>query len=85
MELKGTRKFEALLDSYQIYLDLCQLEPVSEVLLTLPRAWTIIRFVENEVLELSVCKSCHGKFIAYPYQKNIICSFCNTPSRAKAI
>jgi len=74
---------EAVIQAYRLYLEQC---PQSDEgpLLALTRAWTLVRFVESGMLELSDCKSCHGSFINHAHQPagSFVCSLCQPPSRA---
>ncbi|MDI5536096.1 FlhC family transcriptional regulator, partial [Salmonella enterica subsp. enterica serovar Montevideo] len=53
-------------------------------LLALTRAWTLVRFVESGLLELSSCNCCGGNFITHAHQPvgSFACSLCQPPSRA---
>lgn len=74
---------EAVIKAYRIYLELCPQQDEGP-LLALTRAWTLVRFVESHMLELTDCKCCGGSFINHPYQPSgsFICSLCQPPSRA---
>lgn len=74
---------EAVIKAYRIYLELCP-QQVGGPLLALTRAWTLVRFVESRMLELTDCKCCHGSFINHSHQPSgsFICSLCQPPSRA---
>ena len=70
-----------LLDKlYKEHIQVNQLEQV----LSLTRAWTLIRFVESGVLCIAPCVSCHGKFVVHSLEihSNHVCGLCNVPSRA---
>lgn len=77
------RGVEAIIKAYRLYLEQC---PQTEQgpLLALTRAWTLIRFVEGGMLELSQCDCCGGNFITYAHQPvgSFVCSLCQPPSRA---
>jgi flagellar transcriptional activator FlhC len=57
---------------------------VSRLLLALTRAWTLVRFVDSGMLQLSACNCCGGTFITHAHQplNNFVCSLCQPPSRA---
>lgn len=85
--LKNTeaRGIEALIKSYQLYLeqvrdDNAEEEPV----LSLTRAWTLLRFVECGMMKLVGCSCCGGKFVVNSddLTNGHVCSLCNVPSRA---
>lgn len=75
---------EAVIKAYTLYLE--QYPPKLGVtpLLTLTRAWMLVRFVDSGILQLSICNCCQGNFITYAYQpiNSFFCSLCKTPSRA---
>lgn len=74
---------EAVIKAYRIYLEQCPQQDKTP-LLALTRAWTLVRFVESRMLELTDCKCCGGSFINHAYQPvgTFICSLCQPPSRA---
>ncbi|SFM92902.1 flagellar transcriptional activator FlhC [Izhakiella capsodis] len=78
-----TSGIDAVIKAYRLYLEQC---PQSDdaPLLALTRAWTLVRFVESNMLELSSCKCCNGRFINHAHQPegSFICSLCQPPSRA---
>jgi flagellar transcriptional activator FlhC len=74
---------DALTKGYRLYLEHCtrnEAEPV----LDLTRAWTLVRFFEAEMLQLTACCRCTGKFVAHKHdlQKGVVCGVCQPPSRA---
>lgn len=74
---------DAVIKAYRLYLEQCP--PSDETpLLALTRAWTLVRFVESDLLELTACKSCGGSFITHAHQPagSFVCSLCQPPSRA---
>lgn len=74
---------EIVVNAYRLYLEHCP-SPSGISLLTLTRAWTLVRFVDSGILQLATCNCCGGKFINYAYQpaNDFICSLCHPPSRA---
>ncbi|PIJ50945.1 transcriptional regulator FlhC [Erwinia sp. OLTSP20] len=78
-----TSGIKAIIKAYRLYLEQC---PQSDdgPLLALTRAWTLVRFVESGMLELSSCKCCNGRFINHAHQPagSFVCSLCQPPSRA---
>ena len=53
-------------------------------MLSLTRAWTLIRFIDSGVLCIAPCVSCHGKYVVHSLEihSNHVCGLCNIPSRA---
>lgn len=74
---------DAVIKAYRLYLEQC---PQAEEgpLLALTRAWTLVRFVESGLLQLSSCNCCGGNFITHAHQPvgSFACSLCQPPSRA---
>lgn len=75
---------EAVIKAYQLYLEMLPAEPDKESLLSMTRAWTLIRFVENKMLTMIRCQECGGQFVAHTYDlhRAFRCGLCHVPSRA---
>ncbi len=72
-----------LITAYQLYLDHIDnlaLDPV----LSITRAWTLLRFLDAEILQLTRCSCCGAKFVthAFELEKTFVCVLCHMPSRA---
>jgi flagellar transcriptional activator FlhC len=74
---------DALTKGYRLYLEHCSISD-AEPVLDLTRAWTLVRFFEAEMMQLTPCCRCTGKFVAHKHdlQKDVICGACAPPSRA---
>jgi flagellar transcriptional activator FlhC len=48
------------------------------------RAWTLVRFFDSDMLQLSTCTRCTGLFVAHAHdpQGSYVCVLCRPPSRA---
>ncbi|MCE7914326.1 MAG: flagellar transcriptional regulator FlhC [Nitrosomonas sp. PRO4] len=79
----GVDGIDALIKSYRLYMEHIKVHQLERVL-SLTRAWTLIRFVESGVLCITSCVSCHGKFVVHSLEihSNHVCGLCNVPSRA---
>ncbi|EEO81442.1 flagellum biosynthesis transcription activator [Yersinia pestis biovar Orientalis str. India 195] len=75
---------EAVIRAYRLYLEQCPDLPEVPPLLALTRAWTLVRFVDSGMLQLSRCNCCGGTFITHAHQplNSFVCSLCQPPSRA---
>jgi len=75
---------EAVVRAYRLYLEQCPQQEGAPPILALTRAWTLVRFVESGMLQLTPCSHCHGHFITYAHQPvyGFVCSLCQPPSRA---
>ncbi|MCK9213156.1 MAG: flagellar transcriptional regulator FlhC [Rhodoferax sp.] len=76
-------RIEAIIKSYRLYLEQVKLQD-SEPVLDFTRAWTLVRFFDSDMLQLSTCTRCTGQFVAHAYdsQSNYVCVLCRPPSRA---
>ncbi|MDF7679587.1 flagellar transcriptional regulator FlhC [Enterobacteriaceae bacterium ESL0689] len=74
----------AVLKAYRLYLEQCPQQTEKEPLLSLTRAWTLVRFVSSDLMQLSACNCCGGSFITHAHQplNSFICTLCQPPSRA---
>jgi flagellar transcriptional activator FlhC len=65
---------------YQEQVQICGQDTV----LALTRAWTLMRFFENDLLQLKGCTRCGGQFIVHAYApaQDYVCGICHPPSRA---
>ncbi|SFE08008.1 flagellar transcriptional regulator FlhC [Nitrosomonas sp. Nm166] len=79
----GINGIDALIKSYRLYIEHISVHQLEKVL-SLTRAWTLVRFVESGVLCITPCINCHGKFIVHSLEihSNHVCGLCNIPSRA---
>lgn len=84
VEYADVSGIEAIIKAYKLYLQQVKDESNEEPVLSLTRAWTLIRFVESKMLKLEECSCCHGHFVvnAYDLNQNFTCSLCHVPSRA---
>jgi flagellar transcriptional activator FlhC len=79
----GLRGLDAILKSYHLYLDHIEAEAMEPVL-SLTRAWTLVRFFDADLLQLAPCTSCGGRYVAHAHDptRDFVCGLCNMPSRA---
>jgi flagellar transcriptional activator FlhC len=85
LENTDAQPTQALVKAYKLYLQQIGHEDMGEEpVLSITRAWTMIRFVESKMLHLETCTCCSGKLIVntYDLNKDFVCSLCNVPSRA---
>ena len=79
----GIKGIDAVAKAYQIYLEQMPPEPGQDAVLSLTRAWTMIRFLKNSMLSTTDCKKCGGIFIVRPRGGHrYVCGLCHLPSRA---
>lgn len=73
-----------LIQAYRLYLEQCPPLEEAAPLLSMTRAWTLVRFVNSGLLQLTPCNHCQGHFITYAHHPihEFVCSLCEPPSRA---
>jgi len=74
---------QLIIKAYRMYLDQnrrCGLDD----LLTITRAWTMVRFFEAKMLQVTECKKCGGNFVTHTHEltENYVCGLCHVPARA---
>ena len=79
----GVSGVEALIKSYKLYkeqLGVSDEEPV----LSITRAWFMLRFFDAKLLQLTSCNECGGNFVVHADElcNNYNCGICRPPSRA---
>jgi flagellar transcriptional activator FlhC len=80
----GIAGIEAVMKAYQLYLEQMQPEPGEEPVLSLTRAWTLVRFFESKMLTTAKCRACGGDFVTHSFElsHDYACGLCHMPSRA---
>lgn len=55
-----------------------------EPMLSVTRAWRLVRFIDAGMLCTTRCTSCHGNFVnhAYELDQDFVCGLCRPPARA---
>ncbi|MES1983241.1 MAG: flagellar transcriptional regulator FlhC [Pseudomonadota bacterium] len=79
-ELSGV---EALVKAYCLYLEQINVSG-DEAVLSITRAWFLVRFFDAKMLQLTGCTECTGHFVVHADElyANYICGICRPPSRA---
>ena len=74
---------QGIVKSYRLYREHTALHG-DEPLLSLTRAWTLVRFFESRMLQMTPCARCKGHFVAHAHdpQHGFVCGLCQPPSRA---
>ena len=74
---------EALIKSYRLYLEQIEVSG-GEPVLSITRAWFLVRFFEAKMLQVTGCKECGGHFVVHTNElyQDYICGICRPPSRA---
>lgn len=76
-------RIPAVIKSYRLYLEQVG-QQGGEPILDFTRAWTMVRFFDSDMLQLSTCTRCTGQFVAHAHesQNHYVCVLCRPPSRA---
>jgi flagellar transcriptional activator FlhC len=74
---------EGLVKSYRLYLEQVAVT-TGEPVLSITRAWFLIRFFDAKMLQLTRCKECGGEFVVHTNElcEDYSCGVCRPPSRA---
>jgi len=79
-QLKGIR---AIIKAYKLYLENTQANGM-EPILSITRAWTLVRFIDGGLLRTAPCTRCGGEFVVHSHDlyDHFVCGLCRPPSRA---
>jgi flagellar transcriptional activator FlhC len=74
---------EALAKAYRLYVEHCEAHGLPQVL-SLTRAWRLVRFFDAGMLTTTACTRCRGRFVVHTYDltRDYVCGLCEVPSRA---
>ncbi|MDO8653674.1 MAG: flagellar transcriptional regulator FlhC [Undibacterium sp.] len=83
-EHAGVIGIEAVVKAYRLYLEQFPTPIGEEPVLSMTRAWTLVRFFEGKMLAFVKCNKCGGQFVAHTLDlhDHYACGLCNVPSRA---
>jgi flagellar transcriptional activator FlhC len=76
-------QIEAVIKAYRLYGEHVRMNNLDQVL-SLTRAWRLVKFFDAGMLSTTPCKECGGHFVVHSYEltDEYICGLCNIPSRA---
>jgi flagellar transcriptional activator FlhC len=82
-KVSAMEDIEAIMAAYRLYTEqivACGVEP----LLTITRAWRLVKFIDNNMLCMTKCSKCGGHFVteAYENSRHFECGLCSPPARA---
>lgn len=74
----------ALIKAYRLYLEQMEYQEGAEPVLSLTRAWTLLRFFDSKMLTTTPCSECGGHFVVHQLDlhDHYFCGLCRMPSRA---
>jgi flagellar transcriptional activator FlhC len=76
-------EIDTVIKAYQLYLEQTAAQGL-EPMLSVTRAWRLVKFVDNGMLTMTKCTKCHGHYVSHPHEiaKHFVCGLCNPPARA---
>jgi flagellar transcriptional activator FlhC len=76
-------EIDGIIRAYRLYLEQIAGLGMNEIL-SITRAWRLVKFFDAGMLTTTGCKQCHGQFIVHSYElvENYVCGLCHMPSRA---
>ncbi|NDY89920.1 flagellar transcriptional regulator FlhC [Ideonella livida] len=76
-------EIDTVIKAYQLYLEHVEVQQL-EPMLSVTRAWRLVKFVDNGMLTMTRCTRCGGHYVTHPHEiaKHYICGLCNPPARA---
>jgi len=76
-------EIDAVIKGYQLYQEETSAQGL-EALLSVTRAWRLVKFVDNGMLTMTKCSKCGGQFVTHPHEiaRHYACALCNPPARA---
>ena len=82
-KVAALEEIDAVIKAYRLYLEQVQAQGL-EPLLSVTRAWRLVKFVDNGMLTMTRCSSCGGHFVTHPHEiaRHYVCGLCNPPARA---
>ncbi|TAH11615.1 MAG: flagellar transcriptional regulator FlhC [Curvibacter sp.] len=82
-KVSAMEDIDAIMTAYRLYTEqiaACGVEP----LLSITRAWRLVKFIDNHMLSMTKCSKCGGHFVseAYENSRHFECGLCSPPARA---
>jgi flagellar transcriptional activator FlhC len=76
-------RLDALIKSFRMYQQQVESHGDEQVL-DFTRAYTLVRFFDSKMLELTACTRCTGRFVTHAHEnkRDYVCVLCRPPSRA---
>jgi flagellar transcriptional activator FlhC len=76
-------EIDTVIKAYKLYLEQTQAQGL-DPMLSVTRAWRLVKFVDNGMLTMTKCSSCGGHFVTHPHEiaRHYVCGLCNPPARA---
>jgi flagellar transcriptional activator FlhC len=76
-------EIDAIIKAYELYVE--QMNAFgTDPILSITRAWRLVKFVDAGMVTMSCCKKCNGLFVNHTFEidNEYVCGLCNPPPRA---
>ncbi len=76
-------EIDAIIKAYELYVE--QMQAIgTEPILSITRAWRLVKFVDAGMVTLTGCTKCRGHFVNHTFEidDEYVCGLCNPPPRA---
>ena len=75
-------EIDTVIKAYQLYQEETAVQGL-EAMLSVTRAWRLVKFVDNGMLTLTKCSKCNGRFVTHPTRlPATLSAACAAPARA---
>ena len=76
-------EIDTIIKAYNLYVEQTKTLDL-EAMLSVTRAWRLVKFIDNGMLTMTKCSTCGGQFVTHPHEiaKHYVCGLCNVPGRA---
>jgi len=76
-------EIDTVIKAYQLYQEQTTAQGL-EALLSVTRAWRLVKFIDNGMLSMTKCSKCGGHFVTHPHEiaKHYVCGLWCPPARA---
>ena len=73
-------EIDVVIKAYGLYLEQTKSQGL-EPLLSVTRAWRLVKFMDNGMLSLTKCSKCGGHYVSHPHEiaKHYVCGLCCPP------
>ena len=75
-------EIQTVIKAYQLYLEQTQNQGL-EALLSVTRAWRLVKFIDNGMLTVTKCSKCGGHFVNHPTKFPPLCLWSVQPTRTR--
>jgi flagellar transcriptional activator FlhC len=82
-KVSALEDIDAVMKAFRLYDE--QVKSLGmEPLLSITRAWRLVKFVDNNMLAMTRCSKCGGHFVTESYEnsRHFVCGLCEPPARA---